>query len=177
MGTAGYGTEHWSMGQSYGQAPVYSPAIYKCVPSPTRPTDSLITMLAPMRPRAPGSRAQVSPTASKSVCITPPRSSLPMARSSSPAPTRMRTSLPPSGQRAIRWRSGTLSGTVIRVRNLVASLGHSPTSVYCYKHVSRSQSNLRAGQRGTSRTPRRTRPLTRKTRRSSSSGLGFPLTA
>ncbi len=29
MGTAGYGDDHWSIGQSYGQNPVYSPAIYK----------------------------------------------------------------------------------------------------------------------------------------------------
>lgn len=36
MGTAGYGTEHWSMGQSYGQAPVYSPAIY----NPNAPSGS-----------------------------------------------------------------------------------------------------------------------------------------
>ena len=29
MGTAGYGDEHWAIGQSYGQEPIYSPAIYK----------------------------------------------------------------------------------------------------------------------------------------------------
>ncbi|WVR03155.1 hypothetical protein IAU60_000145 [Kwoniella sp. DSM 27419] len=28
MGTAGYGDEHYSIGQSYGQAPLYQPAIY-----------------------------------------------------------------------------------------------------------------------------------------------------
>ena len=28
MGTAGYGNEHYSFGQSYGQAPVYTPLIY-----------------------------------------------------------------------------------------------------------------------------------------------------
>lgn len=28
MGTAGYGDEHWSVGMSYGQAPVYTPATY-----------------------------------------------------------------------------------------------------------------------------------------------------
>jgi hypothetical protein len=29
MGTAGYGDEHWSFGQSYGQSPVYDSVIYK----------------------------------------------------------------------------------------------------------------------------------------------------
>lgn len=29
MGTAGYGDEGWSVGQSYGQAPIYMPAIYE----------------------------------------------------------------------------------------------------------------------------------------------------
>lgn len=28
MGTAGYGNENWSVGESYGQAPVYQPALY-----------------------------------------------------------------------------------------------------------------------------------------------------
>ena len=31
MGTAGYGDQGYSTGQSYGQFPVYSPAIYKYV--------------------------------------------------------------------------------------------------------------------------------------------------
>jgi hypothetical protein len=31
MGTAGYGDDKWSIGQSYGQEPVYSPAVYKSV--------------------------------------------------------------------------------------------------------------------------------------------------
>ena len=29
MGTAGYGDEKWSFGQSYAQEPVYTPAIYE----------------------------------------------------------------------------------------------------------------------------------------------------
>lgn len=29
MGTAGYGDEGWSYGQSYGQYPLYTPAMYK----------------------------------------------------------------------------------------------------------------------------------------------------
>jgi hypothetical protein len=29
MGTAGYGDQKYSIGQSYGQDPIYSPAIYK----------------------------------------------------------------------------------------------------------------------------------------------------
>jgi hypothetical protein len=29
MGTAGYGDEKWSIGQSYGQDPIYMPAVYE----------------------------------------------------------------------------------------------------------------------------------------------------
>ncbi len=44
MGTAGYGDEIWSVGQSYGQAPIYTPALY----NPNAPAGSRWTFnLAP----------------------------------------------------------------------------------------------------------------------------------